>query len=100
VDQSDVSLKLTKFSVNGRTYLMGQLGRADMSIDFDKIDRMAFFIKEYDLRADVTLKDGSRAVLAVDKEKPCYGVSAIADVRIKFKDIKTIEIHGRVKVTP
>lgn len=99
VDQDDVSLKLNKFSIDGRTYLMGQLGRADMSIDFNRIARMAFFIKNDDLKAQLTLKDGSRVVLTVQKDKSCYGQSAIAEVRITLKDVKTIAIHGRAAET-
>ena len=42
VDQDDVSLELENVSFNGKTYLTGKMGKADLSIDFEKIRSILF----------------------------------------------------------
>ncbi len=95
VDQSDMSIDLEKFSCEGQTYFMGKLGKADISIDFDKINSIFFLLQEDDVKAKVNLKDGKFLEIFVEKNKPCYGVSSFADVRIEMQDIKKITIHGK-----
>ncbi len=96
VDQSDMSIDLEKFSYDGQTYLIGKLGKADISIDFDKINSIFFLLQEDDVKAKVNLKDGKVLEIFVEKKKPCYGVSSFADVRIEMQDIKKITIYGTV----
>ena len=96
IDQSDVSIKLEKFSCAGLTYLTGKLGRVEISIDFDKINSVFFLLQDKDVNAKVNLKDGKVVDLVVDKQKPCYGVSSFADIRIEIQDIKRITIHGKI----
>jgi len=97
VDQSDVSIDLEKFSCAGFTYLAGKLGKADISINFDRIDSVFFLLKDNDVKARVTLKDGKIVELIVDREKSCYGVSSFADVRIEMQDMKKITIHKKIQ---
>ena len=96
VDQSDMSIDLEKFSCDGQTYLIGKLGKADISIDFDKINSIFFLLQEDDVKAKVNLKDGKVLEIFVEKKKPCYGVSSFADVRIEMQDIKKITIYGHL----
>ncbi|MEA3428702.1 MAG: hypothetical protein U9Q84_05715, partial [Thermodesulfobacteriota bacterium] len=90
IDQSDVSIELEKFSCDGLTYIIGKLGRVEISIDFDKINSVFFLLQDKDVKAMVNLKDGKVVELVVDKKKPCYGVSSFADIRIEMQDIKRI----------
>jgi len=94
IDQSDVSMKLQKVSCNGQTYLFGYKGRSQLSIDFDKIRAIFFFLKDDKIQADVTLSDDSSVEILVEEDIPWHGVSAYADVRIDTKDIKKITFHG------
>ena len=93
IDQSDVSIDLEKFSCNGKTYFTGKLGRAEISIDFDKIDSILFFLKDDHVQANVKLKDGKVLETIVGKKKSCYGKSSFADVKILMQDIKMIVVH-------
>lgn len=95
VDQSDVSMSLEQFSCEGQTYLIGRMGRADLSVDFSKIERVDFFSEGDRVRAEVVLKDGRRVALHLKKGTPCYGVAPFADVRIAVEDIKTVVVHGQ-----
>ena len=95
VDQADVSMELEKFSCEGLTYLTGQLGKADLSIDFEKIRSILFVVADDTAKALVTLDNHQQVELDVEKNTPCYGVSTFAEVRIEIKDIKKIVLHGK-----
>jgi len=95
VDQTDVSMDLEKFSFEGQTYFIGKLGRAEISIDFDKIDSVLFILQDNYVKAKVSLKDGKALEILVDKGKNCYGISSFANIRIEVQDIKKITMHGK-----
>lgn len=90
VDQSNMSMELEKLSVNGLTFVTGEMGRARLSIDFLKIGAIFFYLEEDKVRAEITLADGGKTSLYLDKKTPWFGKAAFADVRIETKDIKTI----------
>jgi len=94
VDQADVSMDLEKFSFEGQTYFIGKLGRAEISIDFDKIDSVLFILQDDHVKAKVNLKDGKVLEILVDKGKNCYGISSFGNVRIEVQDIKNVAVHG------
>jgi len=96
VDQTDVSMDLEKFSFEGQTYFIGKLGRAEISIDFGKIDSVLLILQDDHVKAKVKLKDGKALEILVDKGKNCYGISSFANVRIEVQDIKKITIHEKV----
>ena len=95
VDQTDVSMDLEKFSFEGQTYFIGKLGRAEISIDFDKIDSVLFILQDDHVKAKVNLKDGKALEILIDKDKNCYGISSFGNVRIEVQDIKKITLHGK-----
>ena len=94
IDQADVSIELEKVSCNGQTYVFGYLGRSQVSIDFNKIGAIFFFLKDDKIQASITLTDGNTAEIIMEEDIPWHGVSAYADVRIDTKDIKKIILHG------
>ncbi len=96
VDQSDVSIELEKFSCNGMTYFVGNLGKTEVSVDYDRIDSVFFLLHDEDVKAKLHLKDGKVIELVVDRSKSCYGVSSFGNCRIEFQDIKSIVIHGKM----
>ena len=97
VDQSDVSIALEHFSFDGRTFLLGKLGKAQISIEFDKIRSVFFLRQDQDVNAKVRLKNGEVVEILIEKKKPFFGVSSFANVRIETQDIKTITFQGKVE---
>jgi len=94
VDQDDVSLELDKFSFDGKTYITGKMGKAELSIDFEKIRSILFVEKDGRIAAVVSLDDYQEIELLLEKDAPCFGTSSFADVRIAASDIKKVIIHG------
>jgi hypothetical protein len=95
-DQSDVSTRLNKFSLGGQTFISGKLGDADISITFDKIERIDFLLRDDTLTAEVHLKDGKVIAVVVDKETACHGEFTYGGFRIALEDVRSITIHGEV----
>ena len=95
VDQDDVSLELENVSFDGKTYLTGKMGKADLSIDFEKIRSILFVMAENQATAIVSLKGQAQVELIVENDTPCFGTSSFGDVRIDVRNIKKIILHGR-----
>ena len=72
VDQSDVSLDLEKFSFEGNTFLTGALGKAQVSIEFEKIKAIYILKDGQDLKARVNLKDGKVLEIKIEKKKTVF----------------------------
>jgi hypothetical protein len=90
IDQSDISMELEKVTCDGQTYVTGDMGRARLSIDFRKIRTIFFFLEDDKVRSEITLNDGQKATIYMEKNRPWFGKASFADVRIETKDIKTI----------
>ena len=94
VDQDDISMELENFSIDGNTYLIGKMGKADLSIDFEKIRSILFVERGGQAMAMVTLSGNKQVEVVVAPDVPCFGTSSFADVRITVRDIKKIVLHG------
>ena len=90
VDQSDVSTALEKFSCDGQVFISGKRGNAHISIPFQKISSVQFFLKDAVLTADVKLKDEPSVTITVEKDQPCYGTLSYGSMKINMEDIKSI----------
>ncbi len=90
VDQEDVSVVLEQFSCQGQIYFPGKRGKAEISIEFERIARVDFFLKDRELYADVALKDGGRVEMIVDRDRPCLGKAEFANVKIRMEDVKQV----------
>lgn len=90
VDRSDLSMDLERFSCNGQVFISGNKGNARISIPFDKIVTVHFFLKDEMLTANVKLKDDKSVTLTVGKDQPCYGALSYGSIKIEMQDIKSI----------
>jgi len=95
-DQSDVSTQVERFSFEGQTAISGRLGSGEVSIDLDKIASIHIILKDERLSAEVSLKDGEKIPLILEKGAVCYGKLPYGELRIAVEDIRVIAIHGLV----
>jgi hypothetical protein len=94
IDQDDVSLDLENFTCDGQTFITGKMGKADLSIDFEKIRSILSVNKSGQGTALVNLADDKQVELVMEKDIPCFGTASFADVRIMTHDIKKVVFHG------
>ena len=96
-DASGLTIDLSNFTCEGKTFFSGKLGRADASVDFADIQTVTISTRnEENVKAVLALKSGETVSLIMDKQLACYGSSEIADIRIILADIRQIEIQGRI----
>ncbi len=95
VDRSDVAMDLERFSCDGQVFISGKRGNAHISIPFDKIASVHFFLKDKVLTANVKLKDNTSVTLTIEKDEPCYGTLSYGSIKIKMEDIKSITFRVR-----
>lgn len=97
VDQSGISSRVEKFSLDGRIALSGKVGIGQVSIDFEQINTIEFILDDKELNAKVVLADGQPASLIVDNALTCYGRLPYGNFTIGVEDVRSITLHGRVK---
>ncbi|MBF0225687.1 MAG: hypothetical protein HQK76_09560 [Desulfobacterales bacterium] len=95
IDQNDNSIELDKFSIDGKVFIHGKLGLAEICVDLNKASNINFIKKDNDLFANLTLKDGKILEIIVDKKITCFGKSSFGDVRIYFDNIKSISFKPK-----
>lgn len=98
VDSEDVTTKVSRITFDGKTYLAGIRGNTVVTIPFEKIDSIKVEKSEGNkkVKAIVTLKGDGTLNMTVEGKTPCYGSADFGNVRIEFKDIKILDIHGIV----
>ena len=96
---TDTDLKVfdvVKASFDGHIYLTGTLGKARVSIPFDRINRVIFEpLEGGEMLALVTLTDGKQQALNVRGKTPCFGLADFGNVSIDLADLRDAEFLGR-----
>lgn len=92
-DQSDVTSRVHKLSLEGQTAISGELGSGHVSIGFEKIGSIVFLMTGDVVKARVALKDGKKVTLTVDKSLGWYGKLPYGDFKITTEAIRSIEFH-------
>lgn len=101
VEVVDVDLNkfdVSKASFDGHIFLTGAIGKAKVSIPFEKIERIHFeYVDERGLQllAFVTLKDGIEQTLEVSGTTPCYGETSYGNISIETRFIRDALFRGR-----
>lgn len=91
IDVTDTSFSATDFSVEGKTLVPVELGKAELSIDFAKIKDVAFLRDGDAIKATVTFKSGEVKQVTVSPGTTFYGRTPWGPMRLSGKDIK--ELH-------
>ena len=92
---------VVKVSFQGHVYLSGTVGKARVSVPFDKIRKVIFEpMQNGDVLAVVTLDTGRQQSLTVRGDIPCYGLADFGNVSIQLSDLRDAEFLGRVRAAP
>jgi len=94
VDLQGVETRLREFSIEGSLYLSGQHGKGTVAIPFERIRVVRFQAQGQELQAEVELKDGTTAALAVDGRKICYGRMSYGYFQIDLRDVQKMVNQG------
>jgi len=88
VDQMDVIAECREVSIDGKTFMEGKKGEGIHAVPFDHISQVSFRMQENKLYGNVTLKDGSRLELTLNKEHKAYGRTKYGTFQVKLSSLK------------
>ena len=93
-DSEGLTLNLTQFSINGKTYLQGKLGAGRVAVPFSQIRFMTLSSEPKGLAVKVELTDRSQLNLLLEKGLTAYGKIKAGTYQILLDHLKKIEIQG------
>jgi hypothetical protein len=91
-DTSGVSTRLTRFSIDGETFLPARRGQGSLTIPFERIEEMTF----QDGKATVKVKDGQPVEVSIDRRLTANGLSDYGPYRITLKEVRRVVVHGQL----
>jgi hypothetical protein len=93
-DSEGLTLNLTQFSINGKTFLQGKLGAGLVAVPFSQIRVMTLASEPKGITVKVELNDRSQLNLLLEKGLMAYGKIKAGTYQILLDQIKKIEIQG------
>lgn len=96
-DSEGLTLNLTQFSINGKTFLQGRLGAGRVAVPFDQIHFLTLSLEPKGISARVELTDRSHLNLLLEKGLTAYGKIKAGTYQILLDQVKKIEIQGVVE---
>jgi hypothetical protein len=94
VDRQDVQTSLTHFSQEGKVFLEGKRGRANVTIPFEKISQIQFSnSKEDGISVKVILRNRETIEIQMNKQGKFYGMAQFGTFEIEAKDLKSIRFQ-------
>ncbi len=90
-DREGVQTTLSQFSQEGKVFLAGKRGDANVTIPFEKISRVEFQALEgKEMQAKVSLREKEDIDLKLEKPAKFYGRADFGTFQIDAKDVKSI----------
>jgi len=94
VDSQGIETTLSKFSYEGKVFLVGNRGSATVTIPFEKISQLQFQgLEGSEALAKVSLRDQKSIEIKVAKRAKFYGKAEFGTFQIEIKDLRSINFH-------
>ncbi len=94
LDREGVKTSLSQFSMEGKVFLIGKRGDADVAIPFEDISQTLFQNPAgNDALVRVLLRDGKEVEIKIDKRSKFYGKAEFGTFLIEAKDLKSISFQ-------
>jgi hypothetical protein len=88
--------EVSKATFDGHIYLTGTVGKAKVSVPFEKIARVDFVPADgLDVTALITFHGGQQQALLVKGTIPAYGQTAYGNVAIELRYLRDAVFKGR-----
>lgn len=90
-DQEGVQTSLSQFSQDGKIFLAGKRGDAEVTIPFEKISQVQFQpLDKKEVQAKVSLRGQEGVEVTVDGQAKFYGKADFGTFQIDAKDLKSL----------
>ena len=94
-DVEGKKVELTQFSIEGQTYVLGNLGAGNVAIPFAKIKSAAVSQDGDKVKAVLSLKDGQTITLMASTKAKAYGKTSFGNYVIPLGEVSSIQILGK-----
>jgi len=94
-DRDGMQVDVSQLNVGGDVQLEGDMGRGNLRIPFDNIERVAFSADGPDYsRAEVQLRNNESVTLRVRNSLVLYGQTAAGMYQIRARDLQSIQFRS------
>ncbi len=94
VDRQGVKTTLGQFSHEGKVYIAGKRGSANVTSPFEIISQVRFKDQEgKDVVAEIQMREQESVDIRVDKRSKFYGKAEFGNFQIEAKDLQSINFH-------
>ncbi|MFH1134860.1 MAG: hypothetical protein V1816_02110 [Pseudomonadota bacterium] len=90
IDRAEVRTEASMFSIDGYVYFFGRKGKGQLAVPFNKIKTADFRQTPDGLEVKLVFRDGRETILAVDRDRQCYGKTGIGNIQVGLDDVKMI----------
>ncbi|MDQ7031959.1 MAG: hypothetical protein Q9M37_04480 [Desulfonauticus sp.] len=91
VDTDENIITVSKFSIDGLTYLPVKLGKTDISLDFAKINKIDLYNQNKFLKIKVYFKNGDISYFVMNKNIYFVGKTKFGNLKIKAANLISIK---------
>ncbi len=94
IDRAGVTTKLSNVSFDdGKVFFVGKRGKAQITIDFEHIQKIALKSSGETLLADIQIKGGKQMQLLMESQKKIYGKIEVGTYEIFIGDLKELRFE-------
>jgi hypothetical protein len=93
-DQEGGRVELTFFTIDGQTFVLGQVGQGQVAVPFERVKTVEMSNRGGQLKAKVTLKEGEPVELMVKAALKATGKTSYGNFRIPLGEIRAVEFLG------
>jgi hypothetical protein len=94
VDRQGVKTSLAQFSHDGKVFITGKRGSADVAVPFEIISQVQFQgLEKNEILLEISLREPKKIEIRVDKSSKFYGKAEFGTFQIEAKDLQAINFH-------
>jgi len=93
IDQMDVVTECTEVSINGRTFIEGNMGEGVYAMAFKEIKDVTFLQRDGRLTGIVTLVGNEQVNLILNTNHKAYGKTSYGTFQINLAKLKKMTFH-------
>ena len=94
IDRQGVKTSLTQFSHDGKVFMTGKRGSADVAVPFEVISQVQFQgLEGNEILAEIALREPKKVEIRVDKNSKFYGKAEFGTFQIEAQNLRSIHFH-------
>lgn len=96
-DQEGATVELTNFSIEGQSFVLGNMGKGEAAVPFDQVKEVELTNQGDKLKAKIILKKGPPVEVMVKPSLKATGKTSFGNYRISLGEVSRVKVLGRVK---